>query len=377
MKVLFVTNTSRISRPYFDPSVRYRCFNFAFALERKYGWKTCVISQDELCDSLLDNFDAFIFHRPSFSTELIEFIAKAKVKERYLAADYDDLIFDVSNALNSSIYKNGRANAREVCEIFDRNASALSLFDKATVSTEPLMQRMKELFPHIDVTVVHNGLTSDYVDFAKIICSQQLHKKYTLGYFSGTKSHDKDFRMVEGALLKLLESNQEFSLLLMGPLEVSDRLMNTGQVSHLPLQSYYKMASYVSLCNAIIAPLEASIFNSCKSGLKFFESAIFNTKVFASPIPDITRFQSDLLTTCSTPGDWDRELSRFGGTIGGSELVRMREDVLLSASVDNECSKFWDMFSNNCPGAAKERVVPNESYSKKFRFLRPRSLFSS
>ncbi|WP_226662968.1 glycosyltransferase [Microbulbifer aggregans] len=369
MKVLFVTNTSRTSRPYFDPSVRYRCFNFAFSLERIYGWKTCVISQHELKNEFLDNFDAFVFHRPSFSEKLIEFVTKAKEKKKYLSADYDDLIFDVSSALKSSIYKNGRAGAREVCEIFDRNASALTLFEKATVSTEPLAEKMKEAFPEVDVRVVHNGLSSDYIDFARIICAKKGVKKYTVGYFSGTKSHDKDFKMVEEALLKLLSSNREFSLLLMGPLEVSDRLMNTGQVIHLPLQSYYKMASYVSQCSAIIAPLEDSVFNSCKSGLKFFESAIFNTKVFASPIPDIARFDSDLLSKCTLPEDWEKSLLDFAASVAIDNRTILREDVLQSANLDSECSKLRAMMISSRRHPSINLGVRNVASISKFRRL--------
>lgn len=348
MKVLFVTNTSRIDRPYFDPSVRYRCFNFAFGLERQFGWKTCVISQNELDASIVEYFDVFVFHRPSFTVDLIEFVSCAKSKGKFVSADYDDLIFDVSNALDSSIYKNGRVGSREVCDIFDRNASALSLFDTATVSTVPLSERLKEVFPDTNVVVVHNALSSDYIDFSRIVCSKKMEKKYTLGYFSGTKSHDKDFKIVEESILKLLGLNKEFSLLLMGPLEVSGHMMSTGQVVHLPLQSYYKMASYVAQCRAIIAPLEESIFNSCKSGLKFFESAIFNTKVFASPIPDIARFDSDLLVTCSDSGEWEGELLRFGAEIDGSETAKLREDVLRSACLESECEKLHDTFLMAC-----------------------------
>ncbi|HFM0099432.1 TPA: glycosyltransferase, partial [Escherichia coli] len=53
-----------------------------------------------------------------------------------------------------------------------------------------------------------------------------------------------------------------------------------------------------------IAPLENNLFNSCKSGLKFFEAGILNVPSIVSPIPDMCRFSESGLLMPKNPDEW-------------------------------------------------------------------------
>ncbi|WP_219626649.1 hypothetical protein, partial [Vibrio parahaemolyticus] len=64
-KVLFVSHTARLNRPYFDPSVRYRCFNLADELNER-GYYCKVTTSFEFIKNDISNFDIYVFHRPPF-----------------------------------------------------------------------------------------------------------------------------------------------------------------------------------------------------------------------------------------------------------------------------------------------------------------------
>ena len=91
-----------------DPSIIYRCINPAKYIYSHIKYSKCnVISSSRLLDDfqkyddsglgddLLDDFFAshvVIFHRPSFSSDLIKIISRLKENGCKVFADYDDLV---------------------------------------------------------------------------------------------------------------------------------------------------------------------------------------------------------------------------------------------------------------------------------------------
>ncbi|EJG1829986.1 glycosyltransferase [Vibrio parahaemolyticus] len=308
-KVLFVSHTARLNRPYFDPSVRYRCFNLADELNER-GYYCKVTTSFEFIKNDISNFDIYVFHRPPFDPEFIDKVKWLQNNGKIVIADYDDLVFDIENALSSSLYKSGRASQRDVLNIFSRNSAALNYFKYFTVSTHPLGARIYEISKEeVDVCVVHNALTEKY----KSICDQlRLNEavekvKGRVGYFSGTKSHDKDLALVADAIA---ESCAGKELLFVGPIDVPEVIQKSCKVTQIPLVGYHEMVKLIATCEVVIAPLESSIFNSCKSGLKYFESAYAGCSVVATPIPDIDRFTSQGLFKATSLDEWKLALKQ-------------------------------------------------------------------
>lgn len=348
-KILFVSTTGRNKRPYFDPSVRYRCYNLAEELS-KLGHYTKVTTSHEFItnesEDLL-NFDIYIFHRPPFSAEFLSKVNLLKKENKTLIADFDDLTFDVENALNSSLYKTGRASEREVLNIFSKNSAALSVFQNYTVSTESLKSRILELKPDSNVEVIHNSLTEKY----KAICDQIRNNekieriKGRIGYFSGTKSHDKDIEYISEALVDVCNNNSNTELFFVGPVTIPDIVKEKCKTTSHNLVGYHEMIKLLFTCEVIIAPLEETFFNNCKSSLKYFESAYAGCNVVATPIVDFHRFETENLYLASNVEDWKNNLTSALRDFSEQDETSRITYASKNASIKNEINTWLKFIS--------------------------------
>lgn len=309
MKVLYITNSARRERPYLDPAVRYRCYNFAEVLE-KHGHLVSVI---HILDMKMDHiayFDAIIFHKPPFTKNVEAAVAYAEKLKKTVIADYDDLIFDEKNALESSLFLNGRASKKIAIDIFIRNKKALNLFKIVTVSTQPLREQVEISNPGADVKIIHNGLSTIWVDRARTeILNNPTYG--VIGYFSGTSSHNHDWAMVEDTIAEFINKNPKFRLKIVGPLEVNKKKFSHRSLETLKAVEYENLPRLINSCWLNIAPLENNLFNSCKSGLKFFEAGILNTPIIGSPIPDMAKFSESGLILPKSNEEWMSGLEKF------------------------------------------------------------------
>lgn len=310
-RVLFISQTAQVDAPYLDPSVRYRCYNPAEVMEKE-NVLCDVVAQTKLTDSLIPNYDAFVFHRPHANNMLLpHFIEEIRKAGKSCVADYDDLIFAPEYALHSSIFVNGHRSESQVRAIFMRNFDGLKLFSRFTVSTEPLKRHILSLLPDAEVLVVHNGLSEDFLaglDLSAIPAEQKFASSLKLiSYLSGTASHNQDFASVSSILQGILSENNGYRLGVYGPLKIPENFPARKLLRrpHLNYRDFFKQigTAYVN-----IAPLAAdNAFNECKSALKFFESAIWGVPTIASPLPDFLRFQdSPGLLLCKTEEDWQQ-----------------------------------------------------------------------
>lgn len=353
LKILFVSNTSRKERPYLDPSVRYRCYNPAAALEKK-GFTADVISFDVLNMQHVSLYDIFIFHRPPFDEKTINFISSAKNKNKTVFADYDDLIFNKKYALHSSLYKSGRADEKTCLAIFSKNAKAVQLFDNFFVSTSPLKDKILEINSLANVTIAHNALG---YDFLSALSSRKNNKpryrdrKLIISYLSGTASHDKDFKIIEKPLKELLSKyKNKIEFQAVGPLNYDKKVL--GDIKHFKYVEYSKLKKIISRSDLNVAPLEVSEFTNCKSGLKFFESGAFYVPSIVTPIDDMTRFSDcDGISYALDESDWYLSIARF---VDDSDFYHKKSD-LTGAYVHAKCTidQVVDSYVNAFKGLSK------------------------
>ena len=109
-----------------------------------------------------------------------------------------------------------------------------------------------------------------------------------LGYFGGTASHSKDFQLVHQWIQDFLtsDSKNQFIYCKVAFNQLFSASLSNQVKSFAPV-TYNKLPAIYNLSWLNIAPLSASPFNQCKSGLKYFESALFGLPVCATHLPDI------------------------------------------------------------------------------------------
>ena len=117
LKISFVS-TTRQENVGLDPSIVYRCINPAKYIYSHVKYSKCniissarlidsyqIYSENGLKDELLDDFFAsnvVVFHRPTFSIQLVEIVSRLRDAGCKIFADYDDLVFNIAEYKNSS-----------------------------------------------------------------------------------------------------------------------------------------------------------------------------------------------------------------------------------------------------------------------------------
>lgn len=310
----FISYTGRTERPILDPSTRYRSFHPADEL-RKLGFFSVVSSHTEFFNKPNFGYDVYIFHRPSRNIKsparFDSVISQLKKKGKILIADYDDLIFgDEEIALQSSLSKNGRATKEQCIEIYKNNLSGLEAFDKIIVSTRTLADVIRRFKPTAEVTVLPNFIPSSLLNiYENNSFYQKVRPKGTIGYFAGTASHNKDILVVLEPLHRVLVENPSFTLLVVGPVNIPNALIALPNVVANPVVNYMRLPSLMQFCETVIAPLEISLFNDCKSRVKFLEAALSGCRLIATPITDMKDVGNDFISFAETNEDWYNSLS--------------------------------------------------------------------
>jgi len=106
-----------------------------------------------------------------------------------------------------------------------------------------------------------------------------------IGYFSGTSTHDDDWRSVESAVVEVMRGHPDVELWLGGHLAESDGLLAVqDRVRRLPFVSWTVLPGVLRQVDVNIAPLATSSrFNDAKSAIKWLEAALVETVTVASP----------------------------------------------------------------------------------------------
>lgn len=337
----FVSETGQVDDPLLDPSVRYRCYHPAEALAAE-GHKCTVTSAARFFENPSFSHDVYIFHRPNSARANFARIHAALRKfGAILVADYDDLIFGDDNlALVSSAVKNATLTEERAINAFASNLAGLRQFDKVTASTEPLVERVREFNPGAEAMVAPNVIPTSILAVHKANRTPFVRRPSTsIGYFAGTRSHNKDFPIVEAALYRVLCERPDFNLLIVGPVAVPRSLTALPNVSTAPVVNFLRLPALMTMCATVIAPLEASEFNACKSRVKFLEAALGGCHLVASPIPDIRVIGPQHLTLAETMNDWYEALSQPLGNDERHALAQRNFDFLESAAYNTSLKR--------------------------------------
>ena len=145
--------------------------------------------------------------------------------------------------------------------------------DGIMVATEYLKNVFKQV--HNDVVVIRNSLSDKSLIIQKNIAKSD-KTNLTLGYLSGSNTHDKDFEIIEKPLLNLLKKYENLNLLIIGKLEFSLKFFKFNERF-----KYYKFMPYEQFLTKLagisinLVPLTNSDFNDAKSELKYIEAGLF------------------------------------------------------------------------------------------------------
>ena len=270
---------------------RYRCDHQREQLELA-GLHAHVAYRDHLeLASLADRFRTVVLFRVPYDDDVARLIARATERGASVLADVDDLVFepaathylralDVLEPAERRIHEEAIAGIRRTLEAVAG----------ITVSTEPLASAAAAV--NSRVAVVPNAVSAAMVRMGDAAGARvNRHRPPTLGYLSGTPTHDVDFREAAPAIEWALERFPDLRFLAVGYIELDERLDRFGtRVERIPAVPWQRLPDVLARVDVNLAPLEpGNPFTEGKSCIKYLEAALVGVPTIASPRADFRR----------------------------------------------------------------------------------------
>lgn len=270
-----------------DPSYIYRCENAGQALA---AWghevRLCHVRHAPQAHAV----DIVVLHRPRASFRLMWVLWRYRRAGVRVLADVDDLVFNERLARFSPAVLNTRKPFPMVWFAFFLHRLALSWVTHVTVSTEPLRQQLRAVWPGKRMTLVPNSVHWSWRHRA-MSCEapEGGSAKKIIAYLPGTRSHDRDFALIAAQLSRFLRDHPDTLLRVTGPIE----FVLDVPPAQLIRQERVSFDAYPDCFAGVwvnLAPLEHTPFNQCKSALKAIEAGFMGVPTLCSPNPDMARF---------------------------------------------------------------------------------------
>lgn len=297
---------------------RYRCVHIGEALSR-LGYGVDVFQPgDQVWNTLVENYKVIVLHRIPYDPSVANFIAYARKSHVLTIFDTDDLIFDPQLANQIDAYNEMWEPDQELyLDGLKRYNKTLSECDLVTVTTERLAQEITRLWPKKSVGIIRNRVSKEMYDLASDaqLIPKSARKDVLIAYFSGSKTHQKDFSTCEAALLKILQIYSNVRLLIVGHLHMPDTFLTVAEkVENIPFVAWQSLAGLYRKVDINLAPLEYdNAFTESKSELKFLEAALLSIPTVAANIGAYANTIENGVDgiLCSSSEEWFSGLERL------------------------------------------------------------------
>ena len=319
-RVAFVYRTPDTS------TFRYRVANTVDALNHASLVGGGEIGAAWFCDDelraltrIVPELDAIVVARYPWNAALRELVQSADRHGVPLVFDCDDLVFDVGFAelVMSSLGKDPDVNAEwDVWFAYMGRLRASLDACRGATTTNPLLASRLAAYVADAPSIVPNVMNRTQQAYsrelldAKVAGGWRRSGPVTVGYFSGTPSHVRDFAIAGPALARLLDEDDDVSVRIVGYLDDLGALEpHRDRVEFQKFMHYVELQRSIAEVEVNIAPLSHTAFNICKSDLKFFEAAAVGTWTGASHTPSLDDAIDDGVTgRLAKAHEWDGAL---------------------------------------------------------------------
>ena len=255
----------------------------------------------------------FIFFRCPYTESIGEFLDTAKNLNKTVLYDVDDLVIDTKYTDMIPYVRNMSAYEKN---LYDNNVNDMKKLlckcDGAITTTDTLA---KELEHYVnDVLINRNVASNKMVELSHNVKYIKSKRKITIGYFSGSITHNADFQMIIPVLVELFEKYTNLKLLLVGKLDIPTELKKyQDRIVFRNFIEWKKLPQLISEADINIAPIRKDIFNEAKSENKWIEAALVKVPTVASKVGAfesmINNHENGIL--CENVHEWTTELKKL------------------------------------------------------------------
>ncbi len=276
---------------------RYRCFNpprTLAAARPDIGAAWFQIGELEALSFELRALTVLVICRVRYNAGIGRLVARAKGLGVKVIFDCDDLVFnpDYAHLIMETLDQDTSMEA--AWDIWfaalGRLQGTAALCDAGITTNDFLGERLRQTLKGAPVGIIPN-----YFDRAQQELSARLFAakavrgfkgdgRITIGYFSGTPTHNRDFAVAASAIARLMHADPGVDLRIVGFAPPTGPLAELAtRIEIVPLQDYLNLQRVIAEVEVNIAPLQDNVFTNCKSELKYFEAAAVGTWTIASP----------------------------------------------------------------------------------------------
>jgi glycosyltransferase involved in cell wall biosynthesis len=277
-----------------NPSWLYRCV-FPFK-KSEFSTDHIFFSGTNLLSRLiLGVFTAkkVVFMRPIYTTTTIYLVQLCRRIGVEVEFDYDDLLLPEYARQRGACRSGLRPHKDDFSESLKQSSLTMQA-DSFTCSTKPIAFELKKINSNVSVRL--NKLPKSMFMDEKDILQRAKERtaaggKLKILYLSGSNTHKRDFSTIVGPLTKIAqEFPDRFSVTFMGSLSDYSSVFNMIGVESFmkPTVPFQQMLEIIGQHDLVLVPLEFSVFNHCKSNIKYIESASQGVPVIASSVTEFS-----------------------------------------------------------------------------------------
>ena len=269
--------------------------------------------------------DVVVVYRVPATSQVQGFVADVRRRGTPVLFDVDDLIFDPDLEPEIPALQILSGAERELwMQGVRRYRTTMELCDGFIGSTQPLCEHAATVtgLPSFRFSNGVGLVMSRLADAA--LGQEPVPGPVRVGYLSGTDTHDRDWAMVEEAVVRALEPVDDAELWLVGKLTPGAASRRLGdRLVRVPFQPWTALPKLLRTLDVNLAPLElASRFNEAKSAVKWLEAGLSATPTIASPTRPFREVVEHGVNgmLAGDPDEWARALA----TLLADDVLRRR-----------------------------------------------------
>ncbi|MHC5542570.1 glycosyltransferase family protein, partial [Singulisphaera rosea] len=267
--------------------MRYRGYNVVEAL-RLSGIEVAYIDDRHLAERFAEvlSYDLIILVRRPMTPEMSELLDAAAELSVPVVFDLDDYLFDEEIVPYVAMLQ--LAPPEKARAVVAEWRDMLMRCDFYTGSTAYLTERATAIGR--DAFLIRNGLNEAQLELSRIALEQVRRKPprsgLRLGYFSGTRTHQDDFRQIATVLVSLLEEFPNLELVVTGDFDLTEFpefAPFEDRLEERPFVDWRRLPAEIARVDINLIPLEVNTFTEGKSNLKYYEAALLHVPSVATP----------------------------------------------------------------------------------------------
>ncbi len=266
---------------------RYRSDHMIESL-RSCGVNVDKIYYYELTIEHVRRYNVFIFYRVPWIEPYDRLLLEIKKRNKVSIFTVDDLVIDTKYTNNIPAVKRMTPGDRAIYDDgVNRHKKLMINCDYAITTTNDLARELDNYKNLKEIYIDRNSVSEAMLYYSNRAIEEvkKDKNKIIIGYFSGTNTHDEDFRLILDAVLKILNKYKNVYIKLNGRLKIPVELKEySNRIIFTPYVDWRRLPYELRQCDLILAPLVDNIFNRAKSEIKWSEAALVGVPVIASDV---------------------------------------------------------------------------------------------